>query len=113
MSLLASAILLIAADGAVQAASAPLVEPDPKGMSQKEIRDFNAPLPRTHPFFIRCVKSDETGSLARKTLSCRTNRQWEIAYKEGNQDARDAATFAASKFEATVDPDPVKTGAVE
>lgn len=113
MSFLASAILLIGADGAAQAAPAPLVEPDPKGMSQKEIREFNAPLARTHPFYIRCVKSDETGSLARKAFSCRTNRQWEIAYKEGNQDARDAATHAASKFEATVDPDPVKGSGVE
>ncbi len=113
MSLLASLMVLVSADGATQAAPAVLVEPDPKGMSQKDIRAFNAPLARTHPFYIRCIKSDETGSLARKRVSCRTNRQWEIAYKEGNQDARDAAAHAAGKFESTIDPDPVRTGAVE
>lgn len=113
MSLLASLMILAGADGAAQAAPVALVEPDPKTMSQKEIREFNATLPRTHPFFIRCIKSDETGSLARKIMSCRTNRQWEIAYKQGNQDARDAAAHAAGKFESTIDPDPVRTGAVE
>lgn len=113
MILIAAATVLIGASGPVQAAPVTIPEPDPKAMTQKEIREFNAQLPRNHPHFIRCIKSDETGSLAKKTMSCRTNRQWELAYKQGNQEARDAATHAAGKFEMTIDPDPVRTGAIE
>ncbi|MFO1255037.1 MAG: hypothetical protein U1E37_05140 [Sphingomonadaceae bacterium] len=110
MSILAAALLVFGAESAAQAGGAVLIEPDPSGMSQKEIREFNAQLPRSHPFYIRCIKSDETGSLARKVVSCRTNRQWEVAYTVGNQEARDAAALASSKFEATIDPEPIKGG---
>jgi hypothetical protein len=98
MSLLASLLVLASAEGAVQAESAILNEPDPKAMSQKEIRAFNAELPRNHPFYIRCVKSDETGSIAKKLYSCRTNRQWELADTTGNQNARDTMDAMTSKF---------------
>jgi hypothetical protein len=98
MSLLASVILLIGADGAAQAASVPLVEPDPKTMSQKEIREFNAKVPRNHPYYIRCVSSDETGSIVKKLYSCRTNLQWALADKTGSQEARDTLEAMTSKF---------------
>lgn len=98
MSMLASVILLIGADGAAQADLTQLTEPNPKAMSQKEIREFNAALPRNHPFYIRCVKSDETGSIAKKLYSCRTNRQWEQADTTGNQNARDTMDAMTSKF---------------
>lgn len=98
MSLLASMILLVAADGAAQIDLATLTEPDPKGMSQKEIRAFNAQLPKDHPYYIRCVKSDETGSIAKKSYSCRTNKQWELAHRTGNDNARDTADAMRSKM---------------
>ncbi len=101
MSLLASMILLIGSEGAAQTDLSQLTEPDPKGMSQKEIRAFNSKLSRDHPFFIRCVKSEETGSLARKNYSCRTNRQWQLANDSGNQNARDAVEAMTSKATAT------------
>jgi len=98
MSIIASLLLLIGADGALTTDSAVLTEPDPKSMSQKEIREFNAALPRNHPFFIRCVKSDETGSLAKKLYSCRTNLQWALADKTGSQEAREILEAMTSKF---------------
>lgn len=98
MSLLASVILLIGADGAAQAAPVPLAEPDPKTMSQKQIREFNATVPRNHPYYIRCVKSDETGSIAKKLYSCRTNLQWALADTTGSQEARDTLEAMTSKF---------------
>jgi hypothetical protein len=94
-------ILLIAADGAAQVDLATLTEPDPKSMSQKEIRAFNAQLPRDHPFYIRCVKSDETGSIAKKSYSCRTNRQWKLAHDTGNQTARETVEAMTSKATVT------------
>lgn len=74
-----------------------LVEPDPKAMSQKEIRAFNSKLPRTHPYYIRCIASGEIGSLVKKTYSCRTNRQWKAADETGNQNARDTYEAMTSK----------------
>jgi len=101
VSLLASMILLIASDGAAQTDLANLTEPDPKSMSQKEIREFNSKIPRDHPFYIRCVKSDETGSIAKKSYSCRTNQQWTLAYTTGNQTARDTVEAMTSKATVT------------
>lgn len=95
-------LLIFAADGgAVVTSPAPLVEPDPKAMTAKQIREFNATVPRSHPFYIRCVSSLETGSLVKKTYSCRTNRQWAIAHDQGNQNAREIQDAMASKFWST------------
>lgn len=101
MSLLASMVLLIASDGAVQTDLSQLTEPNPKAMSQKEIREFNSKLSREHPFYIRCVRSDETGSIARKSYSCRTNQQWKLANETGNQTARDTVESMTSKATVT------------
>lgn len=89
-------LLLLASDGAAQLA-ANVTEPDPKAMSQKEIRAFNAQLPRDHPYYIRCVRSAEVGSLVKRSYSCRTNDQWREAQDKGNQEVRDIADKMASK----------------
>jgi hypothetical protein len=101
MSLLASLMVLVAADGAAQVAPVSLAEPDPKSMSQKQIREFNATVPRNHPYYIRCVRSDETGSIVKKLYSCRTNLQWALADKTGSQEARDTLEAMTSKFWTT------------
>lgn len=93
MSLL---IALAAAAGEPTALPLPLTR-DPRGMSQSEIRAYNAGRVRTDPNFIRCVRSEQTGSLARKTFSCRTNAQWAQADQIGNQDARDTYGSMQSK----------------
>lgn len=98
MSITAALFVLIGAGETVAASNAILIEPDPKGMSQKEIREFNAKIPYNHPFYIRCVKSDETGSIAKKLYSCRTNRQWDLAETTGNQNARETMEVATSKL---------------
>ena len=44
---------------AAQAAATPAItveEPDPKMMKTAEIKAFNAKLPRSHPYYIRCVR---------------------------------------------------------
>lgn len=71
------------------AVSAQVDEPDPKQMSRSEIDKFNAKLDRTHPYYIRCVRSGETGSLVKKTYSCRTNQKWALADRVGSDNARE------------------------
>ena len=91
-------LLLIAADGAVAEAVQPVSEPNPKARNQKQIRAFNAALPRDHPYYIRCKSSPEIGSLVKKLYSCRTNAQWHSSDEIGNQNARD--TYEAMQGKA-------------
>ncbi len=81
--------------------SQPLVEPDPKTMTQREIKAFNATIPNNHPFHIRCVRTVDTGSLVRGSYSCRTNHQWALADDKGNQNARDTFESMQGKAAAT------------
>lgn len=90
--------LFLAAAAVSSAADAsPVVAPDPKAMTQKEIRAFNAKLARSHPFYIRCVRSEAIGSLVKRDFSCRTNEQWKKAEEIGNADVRDTMDKMQSK----------------
>jgi hypothetical protein len=93
-----AAAVVLAAQAATATAVAAIEEPDPKAMSQSEIRAFNAPLPRDHPYYIRCEKQLETGSLVKKLFSCRTNEQWQKAEEIGNDAAREAGDHFRPKF---------------
>lgn len=106
-------LALAAAEPAAPPASAPALQAtaipdpvltpftrDPRTMSQTDIRNHNVGLERNSPNFIRCMRRDETGSLVRKTLSCRTNAQWARSDQIGNQNARD--TYQAMESKATV-----------
>lgn len=84
---------------AIPVAAADVVEPpDPKEMSQADIRAFNAKLPRDHPHYIRCERRDETGSLVKKLYSCRTNEQWQKADQIGNDNVREMGDHFQPKF---------------
>ena len=91
----AAVIALAAAQVAMIAAGEP---PDPKEMSQADIRAFNARLPRDHPHYIRCEKREETGSLVKKIYSCRTNEQWKEADQIGNDNVREIGDHFRPKF---------------
>jgi hypothetical protein len=96
--MLTAFLLILAADAApTLAAESAITEPNPKTMNKKQIREFNAKLPRNHPYYIRCVASDEVGSLVKKSYSCRTNQQWRLADEKGNQNVRDTMEQMASK----------------
>jgi hypothetical protein len=104
MSFSTSILLLIAASTASTAPVPPapspdagITEPNPKAMSRSEIRAHNATLKSDHPFFIRCVKAEATGSLVKRNVSCRTNRKWAAAEEAGNREARDIADQMSSK----------------
>ena len=91
-------LALTAAEAAAPAvAAAPVEEPNPKAMSYAEIKAFNAKVPRGHPFYIRCVKSANVGSLVARNVSCRTNEQWNKADRVGNDEARDVMEHVKGK----------------
>ena len=96
--MIVSILLLMGAETlpGVNAAQA-IVEPDPKAMSQSEIKAFNAKLASGHAYYIRCVKRAETGSLVKRNFSCRTNQQWQLSEDRANQDARDTIDSVKSK----------------
>lgn len=78
-------------------ALADIPEPDPSEMTRSQIRDHNAKLPRDHPFYIRCVKREEIGSLIKRHYSCRTVQQWTRTEDAANAEARAIADEMASK----------------
>ena len=61
----------------------------PSLMTSREIAAFNQGLANTHPYFIKCRRLDETGSLVKKARVCRTNEQWKLASSNNNQNARE------------------------
>lgn len=44
---------------------------------------------RSHPDYVRCKSQRVIGSLAKRTKTCMTNREWEAATRTGNRGARD------------------------
>lgn len=74
-----------------------VVEPNPKAMSQAEIRAANARVGALDPYFIKCVRSESIGSLVKRNFSCRTNRQWNLTDRTGNDEARDVMDDVRSK----------------
>lgn len=87
----------IAMAATAPAAAAEVAEPNPKKMSQAEIRAFNATVSPTHPYYIKCKRTVATGSLMARLFSCRTNEQWIRADATGNQEARDIMDEMTSK----------------
>ena len=61
----------------------------PSVMTSTEIAAFNQGLANSHPYFIKCRRLLETGSLVKRARVCRTNEQWRVSSSNGNQNARD------------------------
>lgn len=97
MFFLASALIALAGSNATAVAAVDIVEPNPKAMSQSEIRAFNATVEKGHRYYIRCKKDAATGSMIQRQYSCRTNEQWAAADVRGNQEARDIGQEMQSK----------------
>ena len=69
----------------------------PSLMTPTEIEAYNKGLGQTHPYYIKCRKTLEIGSLVKKTRVCHTNAEWRDVIARGNQDARDTAEAMTSK----------------
>jgi len=88
------ALTLSQSAGAVSPIAAPTIEIQRNNageavMTRAEIRTYNASLPRVHPGYIRCKRTQKTGSLARKVVICRSNAEWRRVEDGANEDARD------------------------
>ena len=57
-------------------------------MTRAEIKAYNSALSREHPNYVRCQRTLDTGSLVKKTTSCRTNEAWRRAEQIANDDLR-------------------------
>ena len=69
----------------------------PSAMTPTEIKAYNVGLAQTHPYYIKCRKTLEIGSLVKKNRVCHTNEQWKIVSAKGNENARDTAEAMTSK----------------
>lgn len=97
MFLTASALIALLGSTTALTPAVDISEPNPKAMSQSEIRAFNAKLDKNHKYFIRCKRNAATGSLVSREFSCRTNAQWLAADARGNQESRDILEEMTSK----------------
>jgi hypothetical protein len=70
-------------------------EKAPSAMTPTEIAAYNKGLPSSHPYFIRCRKHLETGSIAKKVRVCRTNEGWKKSFAQGNDNARETVEAMA------------------
>lgn len=86
---LVSAILLLTA--APVAAAPTIAEPNPTDMTAADIRAHNKQLDRTHPYYIKCVREADTGSLVARKPVCKTNERWALLEKRARAGADDMA----------------------
>ncbi len=87
--MLFSAILLFTAAAAVEST---MPEPNPSEMTAAEIRAHNKTLDRTAPYYIKCVREADTGSLLARKPVCKTNERWALLERRGRADAEQMAT---------------------
>lgn len=92
-----SAFLLLTA---APVAAVTIPEPQPAEMTASQIREHNKTLDRTHPYYIKCVREADTGSLVARKPICRTNERWSLLEKatraSTDQMAADMTTRSAS-----------------
>lgn len=90
-NLIVAALPLVMLGSPLGANPAARTPPDraPSTMTSTEIASFNEGMESTHPYFIKCRRIPETGSLVRKARVCRTNEEWRLSSVKGNDNARD------------------------
>lgn len=95
----AAALLATPAAFAAEGTAADRAPPSkpPSAMTPTEIKVYNEGLAQTHPYYIKCRKTLELGSLVKKNRVCYTNEKWKEVTAKGNQDARDTAEAMTSK----------------
>jgi hypothetical protein len=61
----------------------------PSEMTPTEIKAYNADIDVSHPYYIKCRKTEVMGSLVKKLRVCRTNEQWKEASAKNNDYTRE------------------------
>ncbi len=90
-------LALLAATATSVPVPSDIPEPNPSQMSRVQIREHNAKLPKDHPYFIRCVRSSEVGSLVARRQICRTNQSWAEHDRVGETQARQFGDEAVAR----------------
>ena len=85
-----AALSLALAAPAIAAADKQPPDRMPSEMTPTEIKAYNADIDATHPYYIKCRKSEVMGSLVKKLRVCRTNEQWKEASARGNDATRES-----------------------
>ena len=60
----------------------------PSEMTPTEIKAYNADIDASHPYYIKCRKTEVIGSLAKKLRVCRTNTEWKESSSQNNDYTR-------------------------
>lgn len=97
---MAAALLTASAAFAAESTASADHAPPPKApsaMTPTEIKAHNDGLAQTHPYYIKCRKTLEIGSLVKKNRVCYTNEKWKQVTAQGNQNARDTAEAMVGK----------------
>lgn len=95
--LIVSLITALSQAAAIVSTAPPPLE-GPLVMSSSEVRVHNANLKSDDPEYIRCVKTETTGSLVKKRLACRTNASWRRVDELGNRGARDFVDVMSKNY---------------
>jgi hypothetical protein len=91
-----TAPIAFAAEGGPAADRAPPPKA-PSAMTPTEIKAYNNGLAQTHPYYIKCRKTLELGSLVKKVRTCYTNDKWKEVIANSSQNARATAEAFVSK----------------
>ena len=83
------ALTLVAATPAIAAIDKQPPSRMPSEMTPTEIKAYNADIEASHPYYIKCRKTEVMGSLVKKLRVCRTNEQWKESSSRGNDNAAD------------------------
>ena len=83
------ALSLVAASPAIAGGDKQPPDRMPSEMTPTEIKAYNADIDASHPYYIKCRKTEIMGSLVKKLRVCRTNEQWKEASHKGNENAAD------------------------
>ena len=83
------ALSLMSAAPAIAAVDKQPPDRMPSEMTPTEIKAYNADIDQSHPYYIKCRKTEVMGSLVKKLRVCRTNEQWKQASARGNENAAD------------------------
>ncbi len=86
-----AAVAMLTAPTAFAAEGADRAPPPkaPSAMTPTEIAAYNDGLAQTHPYYIKCRKALEIGSLVKKVRTCYTNQKWKEVIANSSQNARD------------------------
>lgn len=95
-----TAILLLTA-APTAAANLPMPEPKPAEMTAAEIRAHNKSVDRAHPYFIKCVREADTGSLVARKPVCKTNERWALLEKSTRSSTAEMASDMTTRSAAS------------